>query len=145
MKKLIIVLLALSILFVGPASADLFDDMNANVGSYNADVDKVPSFVKSRIVDETIHVIIEMEDDSTLEVRAETDGDARLVTFERMAEGETIDPTLIVRSDEGTVQSILDSEDQGATFREAFKNGDITFESVSFVDNLLFAIAKLVA
>ena len=143
MKKIIIALLALSILFVGPASADLFDDINENVGTYNENVDQVPSLIKFMITNENILGVINMNDGTTLEMKAVTDGDGRIIKFERLEDSD-FEPTITITSDEVTVQGTLDSSNPGAVFQTAYSNGDITIEARPLLTRIAMGIANII-
>ncbi|WP_135611147.1 hypothetical protein [Methanococcoides sp. AM1] len=60
--RLVISLVLVAILLMVPASADLFDDLNAQVGEYNDKIDQVPGTVQSIFSDQHVILAIYMND-----------------------------------------------------------------------------------
>ncbi|WP_156146002.1 hypothetical protein [Methanococcoides methylutens] len=108
--KLIISMVLVAALFMIPASADLFDDMNAAVPEYNEKIDQVPGTLRGILADQHVVLAVYMnnaEDETTggpefdvalspgpyvtesgvtMKVVAITDSDASAVDFGRWSE-----------------------------------------------------------
>jgi hypothetical protein len=203
MRKIILVLCILLIIFVYPVSADLFAEMSEKVLVYNQNVDKVPGIIKSMFGNEEIHGIIILNDGSKLEVKAVT-RDARVIQFGKvgtkiatnkgdcnedgklsavdglcalkmsigkMQEKENldvdengnvtsldariilqgsvnlsseVDPTLVVSTDEKTMNSIMNSEKPADTFFNALDTGILKIEAKSAVKGIILSLGNVV-
>ena len=60
-KSMISLLLAAMFLLT-PASADIFDDMNARVSEYNDNIDQIPGTLKSILSDQNVIIIVYMNE-----------------------------------------------------------------------------------
>jgi hypothetical protein len=142
MKKFITILMALFI-FSMSAGASIVDDMKSEVDEYNANSDDVPSSLKNMLGNERIHVIIDMNNGSALDLKAVT-VDGKIVEFDEMEEGDEFDPTLVVSTDEDTARSIIDSASPAQVFLDAYDRGDIGITSPSFTKKVSLSVGKFV-
>ncbi|UGV40829.1 hypothetical protein J7W08_00315 [Methanococcoides orientis] len=60
--RLVISMVLVAMFFMVPASADLFDDLNAQVGEYNDKIDQVPGTVQSIFSDQHVILAVYMND-----------------------------------------------------------------------------------
>ncbi|ATU08741.1 hypothetical protein [Methanohalophilus portucalensis] len=142
MKKFITILMALFI-FSMSAGATIVDDMKSEVDEYNANSDKVPSSLKDMLGNERIHVIVDMNNGSTLNLKVVT-SDASIVEFGELEDGEEFGPTLIVNTNENTARSIMDSPSPAQVFLDAYDRGDIEITSPSFTKNVSITVGKFI-
>jgi len=202
MRKIILVLCFILILFIYPVSADLFAEMSDKVLVYNQNVDKVLGIIKSMFGNEEIHGIITLNDGSNLEVKAVT-RDAKVIQFGKvgtkiatnkgdcnddntlsavdglcalkmsigkMQEKENLDvddngnitsldariilqgsvnlssevnPTLVVSTDEKTMNSIMNSEKPADTFFNALDSGALKIEAKSAVKGIILSLGNV--
>ncbi|ADE36145.1 hypothetical protein [Methanohalophilus mahii] len=142
MKKLITILMALFI-FSMSAGATIVDDMKSEVDEYNANSDAIPSSLKDMLGNERIHVIIDMNNGSALNLTVVT-VDGKIVEFAEMEESEEFEPTLVVSTDEGTARSIMDSASPAQVFLDAYDRGDIEITSPSFTKKVSLTVGKFV-
>ncbi|ABE53275.1 hypothetical protein [Methanococcoides burtonii] len=134
------ILLIISMLSI-PASADLFDDLDLAVNDFNENVDQVPSSVKYVIGNEEMLLFIDMNDASKLAIKAVTNVDLEVTTFEDVnASNPGFEPDLIVTSSEDVVRDLLDSEDAVADFNDAYDNGKIMIEAASTIDKIIISV-----
>ena len=134
------ILLIISMLSV-PASADLFDDLNLAVNDFNQNVDQVPSSVKYVIGNEEMLLLIDMNDASKLAIKAVTNVDLEVTTFEEVnASNPGFEPALIITSSEDVVRELLDSEDPVADFNDAYDNEEIMIEAASTMDKIIISV-----
>ncbi|MFW5987466.1 MAG: hypothetical protein ACOCPU_04555 [Methanohalophilus sp.] len=142
MKKFITILMALFI-FSMSAGATIVDDMKGEVDEYNANSDAIPSSLKDMLGNERIHVIIDMNNGSALNLTVVT-VDGKIVEFAEMEEGEEFEPTLVVSTDEGTARAIMDSASPAQVFLDAYDRGDIEITSPSFTKKVSLTVGKFV-
>ena len=147
MKQLsVLVLLAfvVSSCFALPVSAITEDEIESYLlVEYNAFISSnpnVPSFVKSIFGDQVIHIIIE-KTGGDIELSAVTDSDAYITEIES---GEPENPTLLVKSNDETVDKILNSDEPGSEAMNALNNGDITYEGIGIKNKIVVGVAKTV-
>ena len=112
----------------------LLEDYNAFISS-NPDV----PFVSSIFGDQIIHIVI-TKTDGDIELAAVTDSDAYITSIES---GEPEEPTLIVTSNEETIDKILSSDDPATEAKNALDNGDITYKGVGIKNMVVVGIAKV--
>ncbi|RNI12961.1 hypothetical protein EFE42_07755 [Methanohalophilus sp. RSK] len=142
MKKFITILMALFI-FSMSAGATIVDDMKTEVDEYNANSDNVPSSLKDMLGNERIHVTIDMNNGSALNLTAVT-VDGKIVEFDEMEDGEEFEPSLIVKTDEDTARAIMDSASPAQVFLDAYDRGDIEITSPSFTKKVSLSVGKFV-
>lgn len=140
-------LIVISILVIGtivttisPASADLFDNMDASVRAYNNNVDMVPGIVRSLLGNEETYIVVNMENGKMLEAKMVMK-DAKIVQFERII-GFDESATIKVVTDEQTVRNIMGSADPISAFTYAMDNGALKVEGTGIV---MYAIIKSLA
>ncbi|MCD4822741.1 MAG: hypothetical protein K8R11_11940 [Methanococcoides sp.] len=202
MKKIIALSFLFLILLATPAQADLYEDMEQRVSAYNTNLDSVPDLVKNMLGNEEVYGVIEMNDDSTLELKAVTlngavvefskisieieagkgdynsdgkltaldslsavkmavgkipedlgldvdaDGkvtsiDSRLILQSAVGLSSEIDPTVLMRSDEETLNLLMVSTTPEDDFLAAYQNGDIEIEPIGFGNTVKFGVGKL--
>ena len=128
--------------FALPASAATEDEVETYLLSeYNTFISENPDvpFVKSILGEQVIHIII-TKTGGDIELAAVTDSDAYITEIES---GEPEDPTLLVTSNEETIDKILSSEDPGSDVKDALKNGDITYKGVGIKNSIVVGITKV--
>ncbi|MBW6469890.1 MAG: hypothetical protein K0A90_01555 [Methanosarcinaceae archaeon] len=141
---LVLLTLVVSSCFASPVSAItqaeiesyLLVDYN-NFISSNPDL---PSFVKSIFGDQVIHIII-TKTGGDIELAAVTNSDAYITGIES---GKPENPTLLVTSNEETVDNILGSTDPATVTMDALKNKDITYEGVGLKNKIVVGFVKAV-
>ncbi|MDO9517039.1 MAG: hypothetical protein Q7J10_03210 [Methanosarcinaceae archaeon] len=108
---------------------------------YNAFISSNPDvpFVSSIFGDQVIHIII-TKTGGDIELAAITDSEAYITSIES---GEPEKPTLVVTSNEETVDKILGSADPATDTMYALKNKDITYKGVGIVNMIVVGIAKV--
>jgi hypothetical protein len=127
-----------------PAGADLFNDMDVVVNEFNQNADKVPGAVKSLLGNEVIHAVISMNDGSTMDLKIVT-SDMLVTEFEQVDPADpAFEPTIRVTSNEVTVSSLLESETPTDDFLEAYDNGNIVIEGISFSKTVTLAVSNFV-
>ncbi|MBP2029108.1 hypothetical protein J2755_000028 [Methanohalophilus levihalophilus] len=203
MKKIIALSFMLLMLLAAPVQADLYYDMGQKVSIYNANVDLVPDLVKDLLGNEEIYGIIEMEDESILEVKTVTsngvvveftkvsieieagkgdhnsDGkltaldalsaikmsvgkipedltldvdnsgsvtsmDARSILQSSVGLSSEVNPTILLKTDEETLRSLMMSSTPSNDFLDAYNSGAIEIEPVGFGNKVKFSIGKIV-
>ncbi len=144
MKQIILVCILMMALFSVPAGADLFNDMDVVVNDFNQNADKVPGAVKSLLGNEVIHAVIDMNDGTTMDLKIVT-SDMFVTEFEQVdPEDPEFEPTIRVKSNEATVSSLLVSETPTEDFLEAYDNGDVVIEGISFSKTVTLAVSNFV-
>jgi len=141
MRVLIIsmVLLILSTPVIAALTTDeaeyfLLDVYNPNVESIIPDL----PLVKNVFGDQLIHIIIEKAG-GDIEFGATTDSNGKITNLERGAPEE---PTLWLRSDEATVEAIINSDSPATVTQEALLNGGITYGGVTLGNKVQVVIIK---
>ncbi|TGC11488.1 hypothetical protein [Methanolobus halotolerans] len=142
MKKIIVFLLLLLTIFMQPASAEMFNDLDMKVNEYNENASHVPSLLKNMLGDEVIHLLIEMNDGSELHIKAVTEK-ALITTFEEIDSEDYIGATVKVTLEENAVQELLDSGNPVEAFLNAMKNKDINIEPVGLAGTIKFKVANI--
>ncbi|MEA1984667.1 MAG: hypothetical protein U9N13_03345 [Euryarchaeota archaeon] len=125
------------ILFISPAGATLLTDMNESVTEYNQNVDKAPEFVHNMFDDETIHLIINMNNGSILELKAVTEN-ARVIELGELESDEDLEEEITITTDENTVRSIMDSQSPADTFINACLDEQIDVNMFGILENVTF-------
>ena len=145
MKRLSVLVLLTFIVtscFALPVSATTEDEVETYLLSeYNTFISANPDvpFVKSIFGDQVIHIII-TKTGGDIELAAVTDSDAYIT---EITSGEPEDPTLLVTSNEETVDKILSSEDPASEAMNALNNGDITYKGVGVTNMIVVGVAKI--
>ncbi|MBN2110761.1 MAG: hypothetical protein JW705_06715 [Methanosarcinaceae archaeon] len=142
MRKAIVIFLLLLAIFMQPASAVTFNELDLKVAEYNENADHVPFLLKSMLGGELIHLLIEMNDGSELHINAVTE-DAIITTFEEFGPEEDIGATVTVTAKESAVDQLLSSGEPMTVFYEAMEKGDIVIEPVGFVGNIKFQVVNV--
>ncbi|MCD4704351.1 MAG: hypothetical protein K8R64_08700 [Methanosarcinaceae archaeon] len=137
MKRTILSLMLISILFISPVGATLLTDLNVSVTEYNQNVDKAPEFMHNMFGDETIHLIIAMNDGSILELKAVTES-ITVIELEEAVVDEVFDDAITITTDENTVRSIMDSQSPADTFINACLDEQIDVNMFGLLENVTF-------
>ncbi|MHC1576589.1 MAG: hypothetical protein ACXQTE_04475 [Methanosarcinaceae archaeon] len=137
MKRTIHSLMLISILFISPVGATLLTDLNVSVTEYNQNVDKAPEFVHNMFGDETIHLIIDMNDSSILELKAVTES-ITVIELEEVVVDEVFDDAITITTDENTIRSIMDSQSPADTFINACLDEQIDVNMFGLLENMTF-------
>ena len=127
----------ISILFISPVGATLLTDLNVSVTEYNQNVDKAPEFMHNMFGDETIHLIIDMNDGSILELKAVTES-ITVIELEEAVVDEVFDDAITITTDENTVRSIMDSQSPADTFINACLDEQIDVNMFGLLENVTF-------
>ncbi len=143
MKNQLMILIILLATLVPAASADIVNDLDIKVNEYNEYTEQVPSFLKTLLGNEVIKLVIMTNEGEEVYIKAVTE-DAFITTFEEIDENTQIDETMIVGTDEETIQNILSSEDPLGTFIDAKENGKIIIKPVGIVNNVTFTMANVI-
>ncbi|OYT63682.1 hypothetical protein B6U67_02170 [Methanosarcinales archaeon ex4484_138] len=112
-------------------------------GVYNPNVDNIiPDLplVKNVFAGQVIHIIITKQN-GNIEFDATTDPNGYITHLEREAPEE---PTLRLKSDEETIETIINSDNPIKETQEALLNGKITYEGVTIGNKIQVAIINLV-
>ena len=139
---LVLITFVVSSCFALPVSAVTENEIETYLlVDYNAFISSNPEvpFVKSIFGDQVIHIII-TKTGGDIELAAVTDSDAYITEIES---GEPESPTLLVTSNEETIDKILSSEDPGSDVKDALKNGDITYKGVGIKNSIVVGITKV--
>ena len=142
MKKTVLTFLLLMTIFMQPASADMFNELDLMVNEYNENADNVPSLLKNMLGNEVIHLLIEMNDGSELHIKAITE-DALITAFEEFDPEDDIGATVKVTVKENTVYELLASESPLETFHDALDSKDIVIEPIGLVGSIKFQVANV--
>ena len=127
----------ISILFISPVGATLLTDLNVSLTEYNQNVDKAPEFMHNMFGDETIHLIIDMNDGSILELKAVTES-ITVIELEEAVVDEAFDDAITITTDENTVRSIMDSQSPADTFINACLDKQIDVNMFGILENVTF-------
>lgn len=142
MKKTLCMLIILSFITMSTASAELFNDLDRAVTEYNAYYEELPSSIQKLLGNEDILAGILMNDGSELNVWLVTEN-GRVTEFEKVGDVEDYDPTVIIATDEATVQSLINTTDPLSVYEEARSNGTLTIDPVGIVSSAKFVVADL--
>ncbi len=123
-------------LTVEEAEHFLLDIYNPNVENIIPDL----PLVKDVFGGQVIHIIIKKEG-GDIEFGATTDSNGYITDLKR---GAPSNPTMRLKSDEETVDKIVNSDDPVKETKEALLAGKITYEGVTLVNQIKVAIIKLV-
>ncbi|WP_445476196.1 hypothetical protein ACT9XH_05655 [Methanococcoides methylutens] len=141
MNKIILTLLVIATLFSVPASADLFDDLDLAVNDYNLNVDSVPASVRYVIGDEEMLLLIDMNDTSKLAIKAVTNVDMEVTTFEEVnAADPGFEPALTITTNEAVVRELLESDDVVTDFNDAYYSDEIKIVAASTMDKIIISV-----
>jgi hypothetical protein len=137
-------LLALLIASTIPAAALTQEDAkHFLLDIYNPNVSKIiPDLplIKNVFGNQIIHIIV-TKPGGNIELGAATNSEGYITN---LTDGAPKDPTLRLKSDEATVDKIINSSDPVKETNEAFKSGKITYEGVSLGNIVIVAILKVV-
>ena len=126
---LLFAILSASII-ITPASAITEDEINDFfLNTYNPNVNEIiPDLplIKSVFAEQVIHIIVE-KTGGNIELTAITDQEGFITDLQN---GEPANPTLILISNEKTLDSIRNSADPVSETQDALISGDITYEGV---------------
>ena len=126
---LLFAILSASIM-ITPASAITEDEINDFfLNTYNPNVNEIiPDLplIKSVFAEQVIHIIVE-KTGGNIELTAITDQEGFITDLQN---GEPANPTLILISNEKTLDSIRNSADPVSETQDALISGDITYEGV---------------
>ncbi|MDG6243854.1 MAG: hypothetical protein QCH31_05620 [Methanolobus sp.] len=143
MKKQMILLIVLLNLLMPVATADVVNELELKINDYNENTEHVPSFLKTLLGNEVIKLAITTDSGHETYLKVVTEN-AYVVSFEEIDPTTRIEETISIRTDEATVQSILDSGDPLGTFLEAKDSGKIVIKPVGFTKSMAFTLASAV-
>ena len=126
----------------GDPGSELFDLINNNIGIYNKNLNLTPGFLKSLVGDEQILFVITLENGGEMYAWGTTEY-AEFVEFERLEALSDQEPSIIVRSDDSTVRSIIESSSPVQEFNDALKSGKITVEDAGLLQRLILWAMKI--
>lgn len=149
-------LMVLSVLVIGtlvttisPVSADLFDNMQASIETYNNNANMIPGIVKYLLGNEETYITIALENGKTLESKMIMK-DAKIVQLERIV-GVDENATIKVSTDEQTARNIMGSGDPVSAFTNAMNSGALKVDGTGIIMyaiikslGILMGIAKLI-
>lgn len=139
MKKVVFLfLISLVVLF----SADLYEDLEKKVDKYNENVGKVPAIFKKIFANQRVNSYISMNDGSELIIGVVIDNNMNNMRIIEFTKGGIKNPTLIVRTDEKTVNDIMNSDSPGKDAVKALEDGSIKIEAVGFVNKIKFVFVR---
>jgi hypothetical protein len=118
---------------------DLFKEIEPLVDVYNENVGDIP-LITSLIGEERIHAEISLNDGTALIIAITTNGDAKVVGFEK---GEISDPTIKANTTENTVRTIMNSGDPVSAFQDALNSGAIRYEGVGLGGKIQIGVMKI--
>ncbi|MDY6770029.1 MAG: hypothetical protein SVU88_03580 [Candidatus Nanohaloarchaea archaeon] len=121
-------------------AADIIDQPDIVVETYNSNVDQLPSLVKSLVAGERINVHVEQGQNETV-IGVAMDG-ARIA---RVEDGGVDDPTVSFHTDADTIDTILTAEKPGKRAVEAFNGPGITYETHGLGTTIKFAVVSTVS
>ncbi|MBI3032947.1 hypothetical protein HYY69_05710 [Candidatus Woesearchaeota archaeon] len=96
--------------------------------TYNENLDKIPSFIKTIIDNEKVNIVLDDNNDGLTKLKLETKDD-QIISFEK---GTFDEPSLIIYSDLKTLQEIKESEKIVSAIEEALDNEKIVYESIDW-------------
>lgn len=136
MALLIIATPMATALTVEEAEDFLLDVYNPNVENIIPDL----PLIKNVFGGQVIHIIINNTSEN-IEFGATTDPNGKITNLERGAPKE---PTLRLKSDEETIETIITSDTPTKETQEALLNGKITYEGITIGNKIKVTIIKLV-
>ena len=148
LKKVAVVGLVLGILVAGSAGAQSADagdvDLERLVETYNANVDEAPDIARGQLAGQTIEIRIgegdEMAEKDTGEALYVTTAESGRVTDYGAADAES--PTIRVRTSQATLDRILNAENPGKAFDEAYSNGEIKINGLTLTESVKIELVK---
>ncbi|MEZ5336366.1 MAG: hypothetical protein R2741_14620 [Methanolobus sp.] len=143
MKKVVFLLMLISVAFMPLASADIVDDMDNKVSEYNANVEYVPSYLKTLLGNEVIEIAIVTDEGDELYVKAVTE-DGYITEFEEIDDDEDIGASVVLGANEATIRTVIRSSDPLDEFIAAKDNGEIVVETVGLVTTAKYTVANVV-
>jgi hypothetical protein len=130
-RQTILSLVVLMTLLISFADAFSFDMPTTQkyVDTYNNQIEKVPTVIKSMLGSEKINMIITRENGSVFLVGM----DMVSARIERTVEGGISDPTIIVTTTQSALSEVGKSKDRIAAFKAQTDAGQIQFEGKSWL------------
>jgi hypothetical protein len=130
-RQTILSLVVLMTLLISFADAFSFDMPTTQkyVDTYNNQIEKVPTVIKSMLGSEKINMIITRENGSVFLVGM----DMVSARIERTVEGGISDPTIIVTTTQSALNEVGKSKDRIAAFKAQTDAGQIRFEGKSWL------------
>lgn len=114
-------------------------DVQSLLDSYNANVDEVPPIVRGVVADETVHLVV--DGDATGEYAAVTNESGRVTEFRP---GAPENPTVVIRTDCETVDTIVDADDSVGAFESEYRGGEISVRGVGIVKSVVVEAVEVV-
>lgn len=105
---------------------------------YNANINKMPNFIKSVFGNERINAIVQMSSGRYERIALVTKGGI----IEEAREGALDNPTIIIGTKEEVINSIMASAKPAERFRNAMLNKEITLEAISPMAKVKMAAGK---
>jgi len=122
------------------SARDLLDDPEAAKEDYNSNIEKVSGFVKNLFGNELIKLSVDMDDDEDKVLYIKTERGLILYINDTV---ET-EPTLLMWTDEETIDEISAAENQIDTFRNALDSGSLRYQTNAFMTGFKVGVAKTV-
>jgi hypothetical protein len=105
---------------------DLYEDTSSFVHQWNETTKQEPGFLRNRIADRTIDVVVTRATGPDCHYTGVTNGNAE---FTDVSQERSDDATLRWETDAKTVRKIVNADNPGAAAQEAFKDGDYKIKS----------------
>lgn len=142
LSVLVLLTFVVSSCFALPVSAITEDEIETYLlVEYNAFISSNPDvpFVKSIFGEQVIHILI-TKTNGDIEFSVVTDEDAYITEIKSDAPEN---PTLLVTSNEETVNNILNSDDPASEAMNALNNGDIDYKGVGIKNKIVVGVTKI--
>lgn len=142
LSVLVLLTFVVSSCFALPVSAITEDEIETYLlVEYNAFISSNPDvpFVKSIFGEQVIHILI-TKTNGDIEFSVVTDEDAYITEIKS---GAPENPTLLVTSNEETVNNILNSDDPASEAMNALNNGDIDYKGVGIKNKIVVGVTKI--
>jgi hypothetical protein len=150
LKKAAVVGLVLGLLAAGTVGAQSDGagtgdvDLERLVETYNANVDEAPDIARGQLAGQTIEIRVGDGE----ELAAKDTGTAFYVTTAESGrvtdygDGDAESPTIRVRTSEATLDRILNAEEPGRAFDEAYSNGEIQINGLTLTESVKIEVVK---
>ena len=142
LSVLVLLTFVVSSCFALPVSAITEDEIETHLlVEYNAFISSNPDvpFVKSIFGEQVIHILI-TKTNGDIEFSVVTDEDAYITEIKS---GAPESPTLLVTSNEETINNILNSDDPASEAMNALNNGDIDYKGVGIKNMIVVGVTKV--
>lgn len=115
------------------------NNLNGLQKEYNANIDKVPKFIKTLFGDEKINVTITRSNGTIAQLSVETEnGIIKEISTESFEEY-----TLNIWVAEEIINEIINAEEQTARLKQALDDKEITYKALRFTTAFKLAVSKI--